>query len=161
MTTYVMKMALDPSNFPAPLVPSVRAKSRFASLVLVSPPLHLRRRRAPTPPTVRPRRLCQQCRLVGQRAASAVANLLGLDLTGLDVPVGLSCSPSPLRATTDHRHCDAPEPEWGRGLMAINCIPITSEREGAEDDIGFSLSQKDPVFSPVYHAHTSAQSARE
>ncbi|KAJ6546270.1 fungal hydrophobin [Mycena vulgaris] len=60
-------------------------------------------------------------------AASAVAALLGLDITGLLVDVGLSCSPitvigSNCGGTTVT--CDAPEKEWG-GLIAINCIPIT------------------------------------
>ncbi|KAJ6486710.1 hydrophobin 2 [Mycena sanguinolenta] len=60
-------------------------------------------------------------------AASAVAALLGLDLTGLDVPVGLSCSPITVgnNCGTTSVTCDAPEEEWG-GLIAINCIPITA-----------------------------------
>ncbi|KAJ6486717.1 hydrophobin 2 [Mycena sanguinolenta] len=60
-------------------------------------------------------------------AASAVAALLGLDLTGLDVPVGLSCSPITVGGNncgSTSVVCDAPEKEWG-GLIAINCIPIT------------------------------------
>ncbi|KAF7344746.1 Hydrophobin 2 [Mycena venus] len=60
-------------------------------------------------------------------AASAVAAALGLDLTGLDVPVGLSCSPITVVGNNcggTTVTCDAPENEWG-GLIAINCIPIT------------------------------------
>ncbi|KAJ7743447.1 hydrophobin 2 [Mycena maculata] len=60
-------------------------------------------------------------------AASAVAALLGLDLTGLDVPVGLSCSPITVIGNNcggTSVTCDAPDREWG-GLIAINCIPIT------------------------------------
>ncbi|KAJ7801079.1 hypothetical protein B0H14DRAFT_1683038 [Mycena olivaceomarginata] len=60
-------------------------------------------------------------------AASAVAALLGLDLTGLDVLVGLSCSPITVIGNNcggTSVTCDAPENEWG-GLIAINCIPIT------------------------------------
>ncbi|KAF7336086.1 Hydrophobin 2 [Mycena sanguinolenta] len=60
-------------------------------------------------------------------AASAVAALLGLDLTGLDVPIGLSCSPITVGGNncgSTSVVCDAPEKEWG-GLIAINCIPIT------------------------------------
>ncbi|KAJ7639583.1 hypothetical protein B0H17DRAFT_1216791 [Mycena rosella] len=60
-------------------------------------------------------------------AASAVAALLGLDLSGLLVDVGLSCS----RITVIGNDCggtavtcDAPDKEWG-GLITINCIPIT------------------------------------
>ncbi|KAJ7790698.1 hypothetical protein B0H14DRAFT_3501359 [Mycena olivaceomarginata] len=81
-------------------------------------------------------------------AASAVAALVGIDLTGLNVPVGLSCSPITVAGITGTFRsvnitlrltivclsvysgntavtCDAPEVEWG-GLIAINCIPITA-----------------------------------
>ncbi|KAF8217858.1 hypothetical protein K438DRAFT_1952711 [Mycena galopus ATCC 62051] len=60
-------------------------------------------------------------------AASAVAGVLGLDLDGLDVPVGLSCSPITVGNNCGSTSvvCDAPEQEWG-GLIAINCIPITA-----------------------------------
>ncbi|KAJ7898582.1 fungal hydrophobin [Mycena olivaceomarginata] len=60
-------------------------------------------------------------------AASAVAALVGLDLTGLDVPIGLSCSPITVvgnNCGSTTVNCDAPEKEWG-GLIAINCLPIT------------------------------------
>ncbi|KAJ6559891.1 hypothetical protein B0H19DRAFT_1260572 [Mycena capillaripes] len=60
-------------------------------------------------------------------AVSLVAALLGLDLTGIDVPVGLSCSPITVEGNncgSTTVTCDAPEQEWG-GLIAINCIPIT------------------------------------
>ncbi|KAJ7437592.1 hydrophobin 2 [Mycena galericulata] len=60
-------------------------------------------------------------------AASAVAALLGLSLTGLDVPVGLSCSPITVIGNNcggTSVTCDAPDAEWG-GLIAINCVPIT------------------------------------
>ncbi|KAJ7155139.1 hydrophobin [Mycena filopes] len=61
-------------------------------------------------------------------AASAVAALLGLDLTGIAVPIGLSCSPITVvgnNCGSTTVTCDAPEKEWG-GLIAINCIPITA-----------------------------------
>ncbi|KAJ7910884.1 hydrophobin 2 [Mycena leptocephala] len=61
-------------------------------------------------------------------AASAVAAALGLDLSGLDVPVGLSCTPITVAGDncgSTTVTCDAPEEEWG-GLIAINCIPITA-----------------------------------
>ncbi|KAJ7887195.1 fungal hydrophobin [Mycena leptocephala] len=61
-------------------------------------------------------------------AASGVAALLGLDLTGLDVPVGLSCSPITVvgnNCGSTTVNCDAPDEQWG-GLIAINCIPITA-----------------------------------
>ncbi|KAJ6570026.1 hypothetical protein B0H10DRAFT_2237985 [Mycena sp. CBHHK59/15] len=61
-------------------------------------------------------------------AASAVAAALGLSLTGLDVPVGLSCSPITVAGDncgSTSVTCDPPEAAWG-GLIAINCIPITA-----------------------------------
>ncbi|KAJ7606079.1 hypothetical protein FB45DRAFT_1140235 [Roridomyces roridus] len=60
-------------------------------------------------------------------AASAVAALVGLDLTGLDVPVGLSCSPITVVGNNcggTSVTCDAPDAQWDN-LIAINCIPIT------------------------------------
>ncbi|KAF7313146.1 Hydrophobin 2 [Mycena kentingensis (nom. inval.)] len=60
-------------------------------------------------------------------AASAVAALVGIDLTGLDVPVGLSCSPITVGGNNCGSTtvvCNAPDEKWG-GLIAINCIPIT------------------------------------
>ncbi|KAJ7364757.1 hydrophobin 2 [Mycena albidolilacea] len=61
-------------------------------------------------------------------AASAVAALLGLDLTGLDVPIGLSCSPITVGGNncgSTTVTCDAPDALWG-GLIAINCLPVTA-----------------------------------
>ncbi|KAJ7914084.1 hydrophobin 2 [Mycena leptocephala] len=61
-------------------------------------------------------------------AASAVAALVGIDLSGLDVPVGLSCTPITVAGDncgSTSVTCDAPDKEWG-GLIAINCIPITA-----------------------------------
>ncbi|KAJ7453307.1 hydrophobin 2 [Mycena galericulata] len=84
-----------------------------------------------TTPPVTPPTSDQCCNSVvssSSSAASAVAALLGLDLTGLDVPVGLSCSPITVAGNncgSTSVTCDAPEKEWG-GLIAINCIPITA-----------------------------------
>ncbi|KAJ7453294.1 hydrophobin 2 [Mycena galericulata] len=84
-----------------------------------------------TTPPVTPPTSDQCCNSVvssSSTAASAVAALLGLDLTGLDVPVGLSCSPITVAGNNcggTSVTCDAPEKEWG-GLIAINCIPITA-----------------------------------
>ncbi|KAJ7831964.1 hypothetical protein B0H13DRAFT_2371179 [Mycena leptocephala] len=61
-------------------------------------------------------------------AAALVAAPLGIDLTGLDVPVGLSCSAITVvgdNCGSTTVTCDAPEAEWG-GLIAINCLPITA-----------------------------------
>ncbi|KAJ7453311.1 hydrophobin 2 [Mycena galericulata] len=79
-----------------------------------------------TPPTSN--QCCNSVVSSSSTAASAVAALLGLDLTGLDVPVGLSCSPITVvgnNCGSTSVTCDAPEQEWG-GLIAINCIPITA-----------------------------------
>ncbi|KAJ7148368.1 hydrophobin 2 [Mycena filopes] len=84
-----------------------------------------------TTPPVTPPDSPQCCNSVvpsSSAAASAVAAALGLDLTGLDVPVGLSCSPITVAGNNcggTSVTCDAPDKEWG-GLIAINCIPITA-----------------------------------
>ncbi|KAF7291181.1 Hydrophobin 2 [Mycena indigotica] len=76
----------------------------------------------------RPPPLC--CKSVESSVSSAVgvvAGLLGLDLTGLNVPIGLSCSPITVVGNNcgdTSVVCDAPQQEWG-GLIAINCLPIT------------------------------------
>ncbi|KAJ6592055.1 hypothetical protein DFH09DRAFT_1073126 [Mycena vulgaris] len=60
-------------------------------------------------------------------AARAVADLLGLCLTNLLVPIGLSCSPIAIvgnNCGSTTVICTPPQQEWG-GLIAINCIPIT------------------------------------
>ncbi|KAJ7459603.1 hydrophobin 2, partial [Mycena galericulata] len=78
-----------------------------------------------TPPTSN--QCCNSVVSSSSSAASAVAGLLGLDLDGLDVPVGLSCSPITVIGNNcggTSVTCDAPDAEWG-GLIAINCVPIT------------------------------------
>ncbi|KAJ7690833.1 hypothetical protein B0H17DRAFT_1134105 [Mycena rosella] len=82
-----------------------------------------------TPPVTTPtsEECCDSIVQSSSSPAGTVAALLGIDLAGLDVPVGLSCSPisvggSACGGTTVV--CDAPEAEWG-GLIAINCLPIT------------------------------------
>ncbi|KAJ6455927.1 hypothetical protein C8R47DRAFT_1328864 [Mycena vitilis] len=83
------------------------------------------------PPPVTPPTSAQCCGSVvspTSSAASGVAALLGLDLTGIDVPVGLSCSAITVIGENcggTSVTCDAPEAEWA-GLIAINCIPITA-----------------------------------
>ncbi|KAJ6518228.1 fungal hydrophobin [Mycena vitilis] len=83
------------------------------------------------PPPVTPPTSPQCCDSVqsssSSSAVAAVAALLGLDLSGLDVPIGLSCSPITVIGNNcggTTVNCDAPEEEWG-GLIAINCLPIT------------------------------------
>ncbi|KAJ7907149.1 hypothetical protein B0H13DRAFT_2332646 [Mycena leptocephala] len=86
------------------------------------------------PPPITPPSSPQCCdRVVSSTSvdASRFAALLGIDLDGLNVPVGLSCSPIDPLATLPGNcawtslTCDAPEKEWG-GLFAINCFPVTS-----------------------------------
>ncbi|KAJ7759489.1 fungal hydrophobin [Mycena metata] len=83
------------------------------------------------PPPVTPPTSPQCCASTvpsSSTAASAVAALLGLDLSGLDVLVGLSCSPITVignNCGSTTVTCDPPKAEWG-GLIAINCIPITA-----------------------------------
>ncbi|KAJ7437543.1 hypothetical protein B0H11DRAFT_2224359 [Mycena galericulata] len=83
-----------------------------------------------TPPVTPPTsdQCCDSVVSSSSSAASAVAAVLGLDLTGLDVPVGLSCSPITVLGNNcggTEVTCDAPEEEFG-SLIAINCIPITA-----------------------------------
>ncbi|KAJ7697377.1 hypothetical protein B0H17DRAFT_1177649 [Mycena rosella] len=78
-----------------------------------------------TPPTSN--QCCSSVQSSSSSAVSAVAALLGLDLSGLDVPVGLGCSPITVIGNNcggTSVTCDAPEQAWG-SLIAINCIPIT------------------------------------
>ncbi|KAJ7176353.1 POH2 hydrophobin [Mycena crocata] len=82
-----------------------------------------------TPP-VTPPASPQCCSSVVSSTSSVVSvlgALLGLDLSGLNVPIGLSCSPITVIGNNcggTTVTCDAPEKEWG-GLIAINCLPIT------------------------------------
>ncbi|KAJ7676364.1 hypothetical protein B0H17DRAFT_1207348 [Mycena rosella] len=78
-----------------------------------------------TPPTSN--QCCSSVQSSSSSAVSAVAALLGLDLSGLDVPVGLGCSPITVIGNNcggTTVTCDAPETAWG-SLIAINCLPIT------------------------------------
>ncbi|KAJ7834352.1 fungal hydrophobin [Mycena olivaceomarginata] len=71
---------------------------------------------------------CNSIESSSSSAASLVAAVVGLDLTGLNVPVGLSCSPITVIGNNcggTEVVCDAPQNSWG-GLIAINCIPITA-----------------------------------
>ncbi|KAJ7290455.1 hydrophobin [Mycena rebaudengoi] len=83
-----------------------------------------------TKPPTTPQNSAQCCSSVqnsNSSAASAVAALLGLDLTGLNVPVGLGCSPITVVGNNcggTTVNCAAPQQQWGT-LIAINCIPIT------------------------------------
>ncbi|KAJ7479465.1 POH2 hydrophobin [Mycena latifolia] len=83
-----------------------------------------------TPPVTTPTssQCCNSVVSSSSSAASVVAAALGLDLSGLDVPVGLSCTPITVAGDncgSTTVTCDAPDKEWG-GLIAINCIPITA-----------------------------------
>ncbi|KAJ6486679.1 hypothetical protein C8R45DRAFT_995505 [Mycena sanguinolenta] len=82
-----------------------------------------------TPPTSD--QCCSSIMPSNSTEVSLIASLLDLDLSGLDVPVGISCSPIALLGDDWDDDCelggmplicDAPEEEWG-GLIAINCFP--------------------------------------
>ncbi|KAJ7111287.1 hypothetical protein C8R44DRAFT_257216 [Mycena epipterygia] len=82
-----------------------------------------------TPPVTTPNsnQCCSSVQSSSSSAVSAVAALLGLNLSGLNVPIGLGCSPITVIGNNcggTEVTCDAPEKEWG-SLIAINCIPIT------------------------------------
>ncbi|KAJ7075302.1 fungal hydrophobin [Mycena belliarum] len=82
-----------------------------------------------TPPVTPPSsaQCCSSVQSSSSSAVSVVAALLGLDLSGLNVPIGLGCSPITVIGNNcggTSVTCDAPDKAWG-GLIAINCIPIT------------------------------------
>ncbi|KAJ7469608.1 fungal hydrophobin [Mycena latifolia] len=82
-----------------------------------------------TPPVTPPssNQCCSSVQSSSSNVVSAIAGLLGLDLAGLNVPIGLGCSPITVIGNNcggTTVTCDAPEKEWG-SLIAINCIPIT------------------------------------
>ncbi|KAJ7235788.1 hydrophobin 2 [Mycena rebaudengoi] len=85
----------------------------------------------PPPPIIPPSspQCCSSVVPSTSTAASSVAARLGLDLTGLDVLIGVSCSPItgvfPNNCASISLTCDAPRKEWG-GLIAINCFPVTA-----------------------------------
>ncbi|KAJ7733196.1 fungal hydrophobin [Mycena olivaceomarginata] len=83
----------------------------------------------PLPPVTPPTspQCCASVTSAQDGAASLVTAIFGLDLSGVLVDVGLSCSPITVIGNNcggTTVTCDAPEKEWG-GLIAINCIPVT------------------------------------
>ncbi|KAJ7861409.1 hypothetical protein B0H14DRAFT_3617531 [Mycena olivaceomarginata] len=115
------------TTFPAPLMPSLSCNKFFPPPPPVAP---VKPPGSPPPPVTSPTspQCCSSVVEADSNDASAVASLLGLDLTGMiGVPIGLSCSPITVvgdNCDSTTVTCDAPEEEWG-GLIAINCIPIT------------------------------------
>ncbi|KAK7045201.1 hydrophobin 2 [Favolaschia claudopus] len=78
-----------------------------------------------TPPTSD--QCCQSVVDSSSLEASKVLSALDINLGGVNVPIGLSCSPITILGNNCidiTTRCDAPEMDWG-GLLAINCIPIT------------------------------------
>ncbi|KAJ7043081.1 hypothetical protein C8F04DRAFT_1389943 [Mycena alexandri] len=59
------------------------------------------------------------------RVASAVAGIVGIDLTGQSRSIGLNCVSDPFENPTlgFTAICDAPAEEWG-GLIALNCVAV-------------------------------------
>ncbi|KAJ7267128.1 hydrophobin [Mycena rebaudengoi] len=74
---------------------------------------------AATPPPTTPQDSLQCCDTVlssTSSAASAVAGFYGVDLKGLDVPVGLSCNPTTvdgIKCNGRIVNCAAPDKTWG------------------------------------------------
>ncbi|KAJ7659075.1 fungal hydrophobin [Mycena polygramma] len=82
-----------------------------------------------TPPVTPPTspQCCTSVQSSSSNIVSTVAALLGLDLSGLDIPIGLGCSPITIIGNNcggTTVTCDAPQEAWG-SLIAINCLPIT------------------------------------
>ncbi|KAF7342281.1 Hydrophobin 2 [Mycena venus] len=100
-------------------------------LISIADPCCRHAQRHSPPPPVTPPTSTQCCSSVQSSSSTAVglvAALLGLDLSGLNVPIGLSCSPITVIGNNcggTTVTCDAPKEEWG-GLIAINCLPITA-----------------------------------
>ncbi|KAJ7063928.1 fungal hydrophobin [Mycena amicta] len=60
------------------------------------------------------------------RPCPTLAALIGIDLTGLDVPIGLSCSPITVLGNNcggTTVNCESPMEQYG-GLININCLTI-------------------------------------
>ncbi|KAJ7635826.1 hydrophobin 2 [Mycena polygramma] len=82
-----------------------------------------------TPPVTPPTSVqcCSSVQSSSSSVVSVIAALLGLDLAGLNVPIGLGCSPITVIGNNcggTTVTCDSPEKEFGN-LIAINCLPIT------------------------------------
>ncbi|KAJ7736947.1 hypothetical protein B0H14DRAFT_2638857 [Mycena olivaceomarginata] len=108
---------------------------------------------APPPPPSSPQ-CCKRVVSSISVTSSAVAGRLGIDLTGLNVPIGLSCSPITVVGNCGGTTvtCDAPQKQWS-GAIAINCLPITQLPElvsllASHRTTGFreAASRRDWVF---------------
>ncbi|KAJ7610427.1 hypothetical protein FB45DRAFT_1066217 [Roridomyces roridus] len=69
---------------------------------------------------------CTSVQHSNSNAVSAIAGLLGLDLSGLNVPIGLGCSPITVLGNNcggTQVTCNSPEKEYG-SLIAINCVQL-------------------------------------
>ncbi|KAJ7437869.1 hydrophobin [Mycena latifolia] len=70
-----------------------------------------------TPPTSD--QCCDSVQSSSSSAVAPIAALLGLDLSGIDVPVGLSCSPITVIGDNcggTEVTCDAPEEAWNASV---------------------------------------------
>nr|GAT49607.1 hydrophobin [Mycena chlorophos] len=119
------------ASYPAPQLPTQTAMfSKLLTVFAVATAAAAWATTTTAPPPVTTPSSPQCCDSVvssTSEAASLVAALVGLDLTGLDIPVGLSCSPITVIGNNcggTTVTCDAPDAEWDN-LIAINCIPIT------------------------------------
>ncbi|KAJ6449947.1 hypothetical protein C8R45DRAFT_1224244 [Mycena sanguinolenta] len=124
--------AVPPSSSPAASSSAVPpTSSSLASSSAAPPTSSPATSSSATPPTSSSTPTSPQCcksvLSSTDNAVSAIAGLLGLDLTGLDVLVGLGCSPITVignNCGSTTVNCSPPKEQWG-GLIAINCIPIT------------------------------------
>ncbi|KAJ7260702.1 hypothetical protein C8J57DRAFT_1232952 [Mycena rebaudengoi] len=107
---------------------SVVVTSVFLTLAAATPAA----RTTITPPTT-PQDSLQCCKSVvnssslGLFCALDHLSCFDLDLTGLNVPIGLNCSPITVvgnNCADIAVMCAAPDKEWG-GRFAFNCIPLT------------------------------------
>ncbi|TFK51343.1 hydrophobin-domain-containing protein [Heliocybe sulcata] len=73
---------------------------------------------------------CKQVQTAGSPGVASLAGLLGIVLDGLDIPVGIQCSPLTVGGIGGGAHNAAPvccENNAQGGLISVGCIPITIE----------------------------------
>ncbi|KAJ7084697.1 hypothetical protein C8R44DRAFT_894132 [Mycena epipterygia] len=81
-----------------------------------------------TPPVTIPSsaQCCNSVQPSNSSAVAAVADLLNITVSGLNVPIGLGCTPiivANINCVGIEVTCDVPKKEFG-GLIAINCTSI-------------------------------------
>ncbi|KAJ6589703.1 hypothetical protein B0H19DRAFT_1249228 [Mycena capillaripes] len=69
---------------------------------------------------------CQSVVSSNSPQAMTIAHLLGINLDGLNINVGLTCAPLTLPGSECFAvvvNCDDPQPQWN-GLIALNCKTV-------------------------------------